>query len=217
METYPPKELTRRLQFYWFEDGLPELYAGLGFLAFALLIWAADYTQEPVNAVARFLESVWVILLIVVGNWLVRRLKWRLTFRRTGYVAYPRPSFRGRLKALAAWLAGALGLVLVGILMLHRGLEIGLPILLTVAFVGLYGALGFSLGWRRAYGYAVLALLAGFLSLALVSAGESRWQPFVFNGGLFMLILGFGQALGGSLALWDYLRRYPEPVEEGET
>jgi hypothetical protein len=80
-----------RAERYWYEDGYVNLFTGVYFLAFSLMSYAGipSYTRHEKH---RHLYWIAYLIVISVGVWsrpLIKRLKVRLTYPRTGYVAPP--------------------------------------------------------------------------------------------------------------------------------
>ena len=75
---------------YWFEDGLSEITLGMLFLIIGLVLQAE--TLIPPGSFLSGLNALTSFILVFGGIWLVRRvirfLKDRLIYPRTGYVGY---------------------------------------------------------------------------------------------------------------------------------
>jgi len=81
----------RRAAAYWFEDGLPELLAGL-ILLLSSLVLLAKHLQWIDTVLFLVLWSVGYTLLISIYTWgwkFLDYIKTRLTYPRSGYVAPP--------------------------------------------------------------------------------------------------------------------------------
>src|SRR5512135_901351 len=95
-------KMMRRPRQYWYADGLPEIAIGIIFLAAGLIF--SGQAAVPEHSPWKALSGLAFPILIVGGVWLTRWLvgaaKARLTYPRTGYVAYPRPSRRRRILTL---------------------------------------------------------------------------------------------------------------------
>ena len=98
----PIKEIQRQTQRYWYVDGLNEIGAGiliflLGLLYLLEWLLSASSLQGLVTSIG---QPVLFIVGLLVINWAVRRLKARLTYPRTGYVAYRRERGGRRVRAI---------------------------------------------------------------------------------------------------------------------
>jgi hypothetical protein len=171
----PLKSVQRQTQRYWYVDGLTEL--GAGVLIFSLgLLYLAMGVIGPGDI------SHWLLLfgepaLLVAGwlmvSWGVKRLKERITYPRTGYVAYlhlrgPRRWIRIFLTMLVA--AGfAVGMTFVG----RLGGDVLLPVLIGVIVAGVLAFLGYEFKLRRFYGLAICTLASVGVTFAGRFVGEA--------------------------------------------
>ncbi len=208
----PLLQAERRAQSYWYADGLADLVAGTFFLLLSALQWAALYAQSRWALVVRLGWMLAILGGALLVRWVVIRLKWYITFPRTGYVRYRRISWRRRGWVLLGWAGLGSGVLLVADALVQHTTA-GYLLLLGAVLALLYGALARRRQWTRGYGYAVLSLVA-----AGVSLGVWRYAPtyaeFVLQGGLFFVVLGVAQVLGGSWTLARYMRQHPVPQEE---
>ncbi len=200
-------QLLRRPRQYWFADGLPEIAIGCIFLVTGLLI--SGQAAAPGGSPWKGLTSLAFPILIVGGMWLAQRLvaaaKARLTYPRTGYVAYPRPSRRRRV--LSTVLGAVAGGLAAFMLLTATALTFRLSFLLQGLFVGLLMAL-IGQGLVRFYVLGALAAILG-ISLAVAAIPE---EP---GTGIFYGLIGLALVISGVITLWRYLRQNPLPQEEG--
>ena len=210
----------RRVQAYWYVDGLVELGSGILFALLGVVLWAEGATPRG-SAFAGALSTLRQVLLIggTIGMGLaVRAIKTRLTYLRTGYIAYPQP----KGKQLAGILAKGIGLTaLIGLIVVLlfwwvpvlRETLIYLPTWLSIGLglfiAGMFVSWALRTGLPRFYGLAVLALFAGII-LGWQTRGlnivEGRNYLFI-NPGIFLSILGIGLIISGSVTLRNYLSR----------
>ncbi len=187
---------------YWIDDGLPDLFIGLGLAGYGLLTWLAEGHPSPA------LKSVPTLLLLLwlgAGGWLIRRLKARITYPRTGYVQYRRRPWRTQQ---GKWLLG-LGLLIASALLVWvlRGSTLTANAqarLYALSFGLLLGAVAWHQRSRRYGLYALVALLVG---------GGMALSPPAAIAASFLGILGLVLLLGGAWTLTNYLRRHPLPEE----
>jgi hypothetical protein len=182
-------------------DGLNEL--GVGVLIFSLgLLYLAMGVIGPGDVSDRLLLFGEPALL--VGGWLgvswgVKRLKERITYPRTGYIAYLRlrgPRRWARIFLTMLLAAGfAVGLTFVG----RLGGNSLLPVLIGLIVAGVLAYLGYEFKLRRFYGLAVCVLV----SVGGTFAGH--WVGEVILPALVGLMLAGGLAYLG----YDFgLRRF---------
>jgi hypothetical protein len=200
-------QATQRSQRYWYEDGLAELATGVLFLLIGLLFAleagaAASWGQG--------LSAIGLPLLLIGGTavvgWLIRRLKERFTYPRTGYVAYKRRQSAAR----RWWLAGSAAVVAaVAALLLARApfSDAWLPALQGLIIGAFLLYLGHRLDLGRLY---VLALLS-----ALLGAAATLWVGEAIRGdALYFAGMGLVTLLSGALTLAVYLS-HQRPPEAG--
>jgi len=196
----------RRARGYWYEDGLTEIAAGC-ILSLVGLLFLAEAVSPPDLLPTNF-SSIGLIVVVVGGGWLARRvvaaLKARLTYPRTGYVAYRRPSGRRRvatvvlaagMAALAAvlfatapaslaWIPALQGLI-VGILLLYVGHTVGLA---------------------RFYALAALSAVVG-AAASLAGLGDILGDAVYFGA------MGLALVVSGGITFLAYLSRNRPPSE----
>lgn len=100
----------QRVQRYWTEDGIPDLYVGLFGIIYAALLWRDAHTDSGWVSVIR---NTALILGIALGHFVVQALKARVTYPRTGYVKYRTPTRQEIARRLVAGLGIGAALVLV--------------------------------------------------------------------------------------------------------
>ncbi len=207
-----PRARERQVRRYWTEDGFAELVMGVGFVGLAMLLWLSDRSSAVQARLWGVVQAVYILAFAWGTRWVVQRLKWRVTYPRTGYVAYRRQRLHRRVVRFMALAVGVAGVVvLVGLVLLERTPRLYL-LALTFGLVGLYLGLAWSQDWGRGVGYAVVALLSGGAAWAWWSL--PFWGTWILQGGLHFVALGVAQTLGGAWALWRYLHRHPRPIEE---
>lgn len=194
----------RRAKGYWFVDGVAEMAGGAGILLAGVLLYAAIATG------AEWLGTAALVVLVAAfpaGAWIVKAVKERITYPRTGYVAYAPPS-KARMFA-----AGAIGFVVAGLLVpvqvAARGGEISAVILGFGLAVGAFTALR---AWRTgAPRFYVVAAALVVASGILASNGTGMQEGI----GLMFAFYGATLLATGTLTLVHYLRAN-RPAEGGE-
>lgn len=209
------RDAEKRTLRYWTEDGLPDLYIGLGFILYAALTWWSARSDS--NWVEGF-RSIFLIVLILGGRFLVEKIKMRLTYPRTGYLAYPQPP-RHELALrilLGMFIAGTLAFIIFYTLS-TQGETAGITlinILLPILFGGILAAIAHRQGNLRYGIYAVIAILSGLAALPFAQSLPPADQNAVHNGAVMLVITGAGMLIGGALTLVQYLNRHPLPQED---
>lgn len=199
-------QVAQRPRRYWFEDGLTELITGGLFLLIGVfsLIEGLAPPSSPMTRIA----GIAGLITMVVGPWLarpiIRRLKERVTYPRTGYVSFRQPtkSRRAVTMIVALIVSGAV----VWILMLLPGSLDWIP-LIEGAAVGIFLFYqGQSFNLSRFY---FLALLAAALGVGLSVAGIGN----LVGMGIFFIIMGIAVLFSGGIVLHNYIDQAPPPVE----
>jgi hypothetical protein len=206
----PYKEIEQKTHRYWYVDGLAEIFIGLLLAVTGALVLAME--QLPPGSWQRLTLVAGMLGIVFAGTWLGRKMvkavKARLTYPRTGYVNYRKPSQQQRLRNFliaipiaALWTAVILifGKGLIAWAPLFDGLVLGA--ILWVAGSGL----------RRFYLLAGLSLAVGGI-LAYLQIGGNVGQ-MVFDS-----IMGLSLAISGTITLIHYLHQTyaPEDGVDGE-
>jgi hypothetical protein len=199
-------DLIRKTKTYWYEDGLVEILAGLFFMAIGALLlaeWAspADAPYKWVFAPGfAVVTIVWILSGRKVANW----LKERITYPRTGYVAYKRQRPASHLAriVLAAVIGAAVSLVLVASLLYRQEIARVVPLILGVGVALLSFRIGSELGLLRFYAVAAWSVLIG---------GFLAWLTAEMSLGiaLYYGLLGPAFVVTGAATLIRYLRAAP--------
>jgi len=204
------ERIERRTVQYWFEDGVAEIAFGIFVLILGLFFLGSALSPE--KSTARFIFDIGLMPVILAGGWAVNRLarsmKRKLTYPRTGYVAYKRPEKRKRIKkALLA--GGSAGLVaaLAAVFFVSKPARLdampafsGLAYALALVFVSLRAGLS---------RIAVVAVLTAAAGVGLAFAGWAKGLELAAFYGIVGLLL----VLSGFIGLRSYLRRNPLPEE----
>jgi hypothetical protein len=195
---------------YWVIDGIAELVMG-GFFVVLGLYFGAQATLPEESTVGSMLSAAFLLVIVgggLAGRSLIGKLKERLTYPRTGYVAYRKPSKKRRWLTL---------MVAFGMAMLVSALFASAPASLawipavSGLVIGAYWLVqGHRMGVLRFYALAALVAVAG-TAITLGGVGETLGLP------LFYIVIGLALIISGGLTLRSYLRRTPfQPDGAGE-
>lgn len=216
------KEPIRRTQAYWYVDGLVEMGTGFTFLLLGIVlilesVAPADSRQANILS---FLRNAIIIGGTIGTGLLIKFIKQRLTYPRTGYIAYPQPKgkkfgiFLGMGLAIAAIISSGFLLVIMFlpavqtmIVYLPSWLMVWLGIFIACAYLS-WGA---RTGLRRFYWLAGMGLFTG-LVLAWQSRGLTlvNGTSYLMSGpGIFLMIMGFCLFFSGGVTLRNYLKSTP--------
>jgi hypothetical protein len=205
MERPDLDEIARRPQQYWSADGLPELVmGGLWMVWGSAWLLGERLPREWANVYWMF-TPVFLALSGVLAVHVIKRLKARLTFPRTGYVEWKEPSLATRLGTAA--LAMVVGAILVAVIFTGhaggRNAPVVLGVILSLAFLAASMR-------QRAPHLLALAVVAIALGLAVGAIAEG-WTA------VHWLFLGLGVAtsLAGGLRLASFMGKHPPARVEG--
>jgi hypothetical protein len=211
MQLHKIQNLERRVRAYWYEDGIAEMATGGVFVLLGLYFGLQGYLGEG-STLGGILQAS-LILLFIAGAYVTRRvinsLKARLTYPRTGYVAYHVDARATRLRGIAA---GVLGMIAAALLIGLYGSVHSLDavVLATGVLIALIWAILCARAARVNRFYALAAL-----SLALGAVLSLSGWPQGYALGCFYGSLGIATMVSGGLALRQYLDRNPIPAEAG--
>lgn len=210
-------KIIRKTRGYWFSDGLTELtLAGLFALVAAfLLVMVNAQSGSFWWVVFAFGLPLIILSSSLLGKRLVRDLKERVTYPRTGYVAYDQTRRDNRVHWLV--MGTALAIAIGGLLsdfltddsvtdLSWQSIALAEGLIAGVVFAGI----GYQTAVRRFYAIAAMAAALG-LAASLGRLGDVLGTVVVFGG------LALALAVSGAVALVTYLRRNqaPAPQEAG--
>jgi hypothetical protein len=202
-------DVERRVNRYWYTDGLGELIGGGMFIVLGLYFALQDYLG-PESMLSGILQASLVLLMIggaFVSRRLINTLKTRLTYPRTGYVEYrvnkKEAGSKRFLAFLLAFTIAALAVAFVGIfksfdsMVAVTGFIVGMILVLLRAK---------SSGLIRFY---FLGALSAVLGLVISKSGLSNGYAL----GLYYASMGVCFLISGALTLAHYLHENPLPAE----
>ncbi len=188
-------------------DGTGEMAVGV------FLTGAAVYYSLP-PALRRIVWAPWVALLLLVCHYLPRAIKRKITYRRTGYVAYvPKKTARIRNMAAAALLVAltSAGLALAIRMGWKRGALGALYLACPAWAIAIASAYAYQLARRERWRWLIALPMA--IGSALVPAlGLPWWDTLQVTFG----IVGVCLLLSGIITLVLYIRRTHAPEPEAE-
>ncbi len=216
------ESLLKRPTSYSNIDGTGELGAGFIGLGFALIIWLQLNTPKGAIWHQMYVLFIWVGFMVAITHYGTNAIKNRITYPRTGFVAYRTHNiiWLAILSFMISALASA-GLALAA--RSHR--DIAMPVFI----IGLLFAASYAYGIARAVRWkwtVVLALVLGSLVIAVLpgditatlsgGASVSAWFSARLAGAflLCMTLCGTLLLISGAISFWLYLRHTQAPVKE---
>ena len=201
------KTLLRTIQ-YRFEDGIIELVMGMMFLLVGIYFYLTATMEN--SQLAEVLTASFVLLFI--GGWylmqyLIRSLKERITFSRTGYVAYRKGQGKRSVRIIAAIVIA----VLTGGLLVFAQIKTPQEWNLLPAFSGLViaiilGLMGLQSELPRFYILAVISLILGGIFVPINLSNDLATASYCGAIGVVLLI-------SGGTILRQYLLKNPAQTE----
>ncbi len=202
--------ITRRTQRYWYVDGLAEITVGLLFV----ILCGYFLAQARINSLSfnHILANGVLLAALLLVVWLLREglfaVKTRLTYPRTGYVAFPRQQHapfwqRYGLAAFVAMLSVAAAVVASH----SQAVPAWEPF-----FAGIISGLA---ALAIAFRFRLLRLALLGCAMVVVGAAVAYLHPGEPLGWmLFSSINGLCFILSGAVTLVSYLRSTQKPVDE---
>lgn len=200
-DTY--KDIERKTRRYWYVDGLAEIFIGLLLAVTGLMVLAME--AAPPGSGQRIALVAGMMVIIFGGAWLggkmVRAVKARVTYPRTGYVSYRKPTRQRRRRNILIMIPiAAIWIILVVIF--GKGLIAWVPLIEGLVLAALLWVAG--MGLLRFYLLAGLSLVVGGI-LAYLQIGGNVGQ-MAFNA-----VMGLFLAISGTITLIQYLRQTSAP------
>lgn len=201
-------QAAQRAQQYWYTDGIAEMVMG-GFFMLLGLYFGAQALLPADSFLGSMLTPA--LLLVVVGGGLVGRrligkLKERLTYPRTGYVAYRQPAGKRR------WLTAAVGF---GMALLVSSLFASSPA--SQRWIPAIGGLLIGVFWLyyahrlQVVRLHIMAVISAITGVAITLSG----MPETVGLPMYYSVMGVILVLSGGITLWAYLRRTRDLRGEG--
>lgn len=196
---------------YWYIDGTFEFGFGLLCLILALYFLVEIHTQG--TWISGLIDAS-LVLFILGGAWLInrllRQLKERITYPRTGYVSYQRKRMkRGWRLLLGMVIGGAISAITI-LLVTNESIQFAVMPLISgcvLAFVLVI------MGWRSALPrFYLLAGVSAGIGITLAFGGLRNYLGVAF----YYLAISMVLFASGAYTLRTYLRQNPIPEESIE-
>lgn len=203
-------DVKQRLYRYWYSDGIAELSSGGIFMLLGFYFAAQEYLKE--NSLASGLLQAGLVIVLIggvfLGRWLIKALKSRLTYPRTGYVEYrvdkQNLNRRRVIVGIVAALIASLSMIFSERVVPHLDLTLALTgILVGLILIVMQGK---NSGIERFYAFGGLSILLG---IGFAFSG----LPNGYSLGLYYGLMGFAFSVSGSIVLSRYLQENPTPAE----
>jgi uncharacterized membrane protein HdeD (DUF308 family) len=203
-------EITLRAQRHWIEDGSAELMLGLlMFGQMGVYMTAFALPEGPVMDFVRTFGAQALVLAITLSIVFgFKRLKARITFPRTGYVAIPKPTWKYRFSVWGVFvlIAGALSLTELQPSGTERASWIAVP-----AFALVLG--GACIGGGLKYKQPTMLWEGFFTVLLAVYVNLFTSLRGIDGVAVLMILVGSFMAIMGGFRLRRFLKTNPRPQE----
>jgi len=198
------KESQLRAIQYFYVDGTYEF----GFGLLCLILAGYFYAEAHVSGWLSAIVDASLVLVMIGGGYLIqlliRRLKERLTWPRTGYVSYQRKQGiqRGWRIALTLVIGGVVASATT-MLVMNEDIQIAILPLLSGLLIGMVMVI---LGWRTSIPrFYLMALLSAALGVTLAYSGLENSVSLI----AYYASLAVVQLFTGTCVLSNYLRQNP--------
>ncbi len=192
-------DFIRQTYQYFYIDGLPELASGSMYLVTGILL--AVMTRVESGTLAAGLVGLALIPIILGGiylqNRLLRHLKERITYLRSGYVSY-----RRERKDSRRWIVIVVALLLPFVLTLLPEQWQDLPLVIGGILGSVHIYMGYRLSIKRFYIEGAFAVFLGIVA-AIFLNNEVLGAAIIFLGAGIVLMAA------GGLTLRHYLQTHP--------
>lgn len=195
------QDWTQRAQRYWYVDGLAEIGAGAVIIFLGLFFVISGLIKDD-GFRGLFIavgQIIIVIALPLLARVIVARMKERVTYPRTGYIAYRRQGLSRRIGTILLTI-GVAAVVGVVVYLIENWMNLRwLPVVIGLTAALLILVIAYRIGLPRFYiltGYTLaIGVITGLLSLA---------EPY--DSGVFFSGLGLGWLVSGGVTLLRYMR-----------
>jgi hypothetical protein len=204
------EKIEKRVVQSFYDDGLVEIAIGL----ILVLLSAYFYSQTIVpkaSSLNAILTGLFMIVLVssnFLGSRFVRFFKRRITYPRTGYVAFKKKERSPKRRAAAAIAAGLIGASVAALYGLSSSIRTFMPALYGLLFGVAVFFVAHRLGVLRFY---LLAVASSIIGVAIAAAGVEETKGVFF----YYFFFGVSVLISGLAALIVYLRRFPRPAAGG--
>jgi hypothetical protein len=216
------QDSVRRTRAYWYIDGISELCMGVLFILLGIVLLIEGPALKGSN-LAVVMASIRYI--VIIGGTFgigiaLRYFKGNLTYPRTGYVIYRKPTLKEMGPALITVVV--LAMLLSEWVQADMPLKLSLFIWLIAGLTGFFAYLfiswGVETGFRRFYALAALTIVSGLMIAGLgigYALRENNYYMFI-GPGMFFTALGIIACISGGLTLRRYLQQTQAQALDGE-
>ena len=200
------EKIEKRAVRSFYDDGLVEIALGLVVLLLGGYFFAQAVVPEG-SALGAALAGLFVLVILSAGffvNRLLRFLKRRITYPRTGYVTFKKKELSPKRRAATVIVAMIISAGLAALYGLSPTVKVLLPAVNGLLFAVAVLLFANRVGLVRFY---VLAAISALIGVAVTAAGVGDIKGI----SLFYALFGFSLIVSGLAALAVYVLRSPRP------
>jgi FtsH-binding integral membrane protein len=203
------EKIEKRTVQSFYDDGLTEISLGLIFLLLGGYFFAQAAAPEG-SALSSALSVLFVLVIVSAGflvSRILRFLKRRITYPRTGYIAFKKKEPSSKRRAATMIVGGIIGASFATLYGLSPSFKALFPALNGLLFAVAVLLIAGKIGLARFY---ILSAASAVIGLAVTAAGVGDIKGISLYYGLF----GAAVTLSGLAALVVYLRKSPRVDRE---
>jgi hypothetical protein len=201
------EKIEKRAVQSFYDDGLGEIALGpiLLLLGAVFIVQTAVHEKSAVYQALGILSMIVVLSAALLTGRIVRFLKRRITYPRTGYVAFKKREQNPKRRAVAGIVAAIIGASIAVLYGLSPSVNTLFPAVngLLIAVAVFFFA--HKAGLSRFY---ALAAASAVIGIAIAAAGIGELKGI----GIFYVLFGAAITVSGVATLIVYLRRSPRPA-----
>jgi hypothetical protein len=190
---------------YWYIDGLAEIAFG-GLCLVLSLYFFAKTTLPPQSPIGFGLDIGFVLLVVSYGflaSRILKAIKMRLTYPRTGYINYPRST--GKRRRTTFVIGGMIGMVIGVTIATAPASSNWIPAINGLLIGGAWLYIDHQIGLPRFYAMALLSALLG-MGLSIIGLGD------LVGLAIYYLVSSLIMLAFGGFTLFTYLRGSNPPT-----
>jgi len=194
----------KRTRQYWYVDGLAEITFG-GLCLLLGLYFFAKATKAPQSPIGFVLDIGFVVIVVGYGflaGRVLKAVKMRLTYPRTGYVSYPRS--KGKRRRTTFIIGAIIGAALVVTFATGLASLAWIPAINGLLLGGAWLFVAHQIGLPRFYAMALLSVLLG-MGISIAGVGDMLGLATYYLA-ISLVMLAFG-----GYTLYTYLRDTQPP------
>jgi hypothetical protein len=204
------EKIEKRTVRSFYDDGLVEIAIGLIFVLLSAYFFSQTIIPKgsSINAILTGLFMIVLVSSNFLGSRFVRFFKRRITYPRTGYVAFKKKELSPKRRVAAAIAAGLIGASVAALYGLSSSIKTLMPALYGILFGIAVFFIANRIGTLRFY---LLSVASAIIGVAIAAAGVEEIKGVFF----YYIFFGASVMISGLVTLILYLRRFPCTIPGG--